>query len=277
MSKNRALKALTSLDYFYQELRKIPQLDREEEDRLARKWHDEHDLVAVQQLINANLHSVAAIVREFRHFGLPEEDLIQEGTLGLMHAVKRFDPDRGFRLKTYASYWIRASIHDFILRSWSIVKMGTNKLQRRIFAGLHKAEHAIAALEGRDVEAVAEAHGTTRESYQEIASSFLRRDFSLDSQNEDGSQLLELPAPDDTPEHIAMENDWENFKHEQLAKAMESLSERDRYIIKQRYLASPPATLKELAAEFNISIERVRQLEARGIKKIKQACEDIQL
>lgn len=275
MANKNALKALTSLDYFYQELRKIPKLDRQEEDELARKWQHDHDLASVQQLINANLHSVAAIAREYRHFGLPEEDLIQEGTLGLMHAVKRFDPDRGFRLKTYASYWIRASIHDYILRSWSIVKMGTNKLQRRIFAGLQKAEHAIAALEGRNLEAVAKEHGTSGDSYQMIASSFLKRDFSIDAIDADGEQILELPAPDDTPEQLLVEKDWQLFTQHQLEQAMAMLSERDSYIIRQRYLIDPPATLKELAEEFDISIERVRQLEARAIKKMQTGVADL--
>jgi len=275
MSKSTALKALTSLDRFYQELRKIPQLSREEEDELARKWQNDYDLAAVQQLISANLHSVAAIVREYRHFGLPEEDLIQEGTLGLMHAVKRFDPDRGFRLKTYASYWIRASIHDFILRSWSIVKMGTNKLQRRIFAGLQKAECAIAALEGRDLEEVAEQYGTSGESYQAIASSFLRRDFSIDSDHGDEGHVLELPAPGETPEQQLERKDWKAFAHNQLEQAMAALSDRDRYVIRQRRLMDPPATLKELSEELGVSIERVRQLEARAMKKMGELCADL--
>lgn len=275
MANKNSLKALTSLDYFYQELCKIPKLDREVEDELARKWQRDHDLASVQQLINANLHSVAAIAREYRHFGLPEEDLIQEGTLGLMHAVKRFDPDRGFRLKTYASYWIRASVHDFILRSWSIVKMGTNKLQKRIFAGLQKAENAIAALEGRNLQEVAEEHGTTGESYQMIASSFIRRDFSIDSIDADGEQILELPAPDDTPEQLLVEKDWDKFAQNQLEQAMAVLSERDRYIIRQRHLVDPPETLKDLAEEFGISIERVRQLEARAMKKMQKTISDL--
>jgi len=275
MSKNTSLKALTSLERFYQELRKIPQLSREEEDELARKWLNDYDLGAVQELINANLHSVAAIVREYRHFGLPEEDLIQEGTLGLMHAVKRFDPDRGFRLKTYASYWIRASIHDFILRSWSIVKMGTNKLQRRIFAGLQKAECAIAALEGRNLEEVAKQHGTSGASYQAIASSFLRRDFSIDSDHGDEGHVLELPAPGETPEQQLEEKDWAAYARNQLEQAMSVLSDRDRYVIRQRRLMEPPTTLKELSKELGVSIERVRQLEARAMKKMGDACADL--
>lgn len=274
MAKNSALKSLTSLDIFYQELRRIPKLDRQTEEELARKWHRDHDLASVQELINANLHSVAAIVREYRHFGLPEEDLIQEGTLGLMHAVKRFDPERGFRLKTFASYWIRASIHDFILRSWSIVKMGTNKLQRRIFAGLQKAEYAIAALEGRDLEEVAELHGTSGKSYQAIASSFLQRDYSIDAGADEDGPVLELPSPTDTPEQLLVEKDWDDFTRNQLEQALSVLSDRDRYIIQQRHLTEPPVTLKDLAEEFGISIERVRQLEARSLKKMRQLSED---
>lgn len=270
MAKSHSLKALTSLDYFYQELRKIPKLDRETEEELVRRWQRDHDLASVQQLINSNLHSVAAIVREFRHFGLPEEDLIQEGTLGLMHAVKGFDPDRGFRLKTYASYWIRASIHDFILRSWSIVKMGTNKLQRRIFAGLRKAEHAIAALEGRNLDEVAIAHGTSGETYQEIASSFLQRDYSIDSTDYEGEPILQLPSPDKTPEELLESKDRSAHIQKQIEQGLAALSDRDRYIIRQRFLAEPPSTLKELAEELGVSIERVRQLEARGLKKIRQ-------
>ena len=203
------------------------------------------------------------------------EYVIQEGTLGLMHAVKRFDPDRGFRLKTYASYWIRASIHDFILRSWSIVKMGTNKLQRRIFAGLQKAECAIAALEGRNLKEIAEQHGTSGESYQAIAASFLRRDFSIDSDNGDEGHVLELPAPDDTPEQHLAEKDWTAYAKQQLKQAMDTLSDRDRYIIRQRRLMDPPATLKELSVELGVSIERVRQLEARAMKKMGEACADV--
>ncbi len=153
--------------------------------------------------------------------------------------------------------------------------MGTNKLQRRIFAGLNKAEHAIAALEGRDLKTVAKAHGTSGESYQEIASSFLRRDYSIDAEAADGTHILELPAPDDTPEQLVVRKDWDSFTRKQLTQAIASLSERDRYIIQQRHLTDPPLTLKELAAEFDISIERVRQLEARGLKKIRQFCEEM--
>jgi len=153
--------------------------------------------------------------------------------------------------------------------------MGTNKLQRRIFAGLQKAECAIAALEGRNLEEIAEQHGTSGESYQAIAASFLRRDFSIDSDNGDEGQVLELPSPEDNPEQQLEEKDWAAFARNQLEQAMNVLSDRDRYVIRQRRLMDPPATLKELSEELGVSIERVRQLEARAMKKMEQACEDL--
>ncbi len=266
-----SLRPITSLELFYRELRRIPRLDREEEQRLARLWRDERDFYAVQQLIMSNLHVVAAIAREYRHFGLQEEDLIQEGTIGLMQAIKNFDPERGFRLATYASWWIRAAIHEHILHSWSIVKIGTNKLQRRVFAGLQKAKHAIAAIEGKNVDEVAAKFNISGDKYQSIANAFLQRDISLDADQEDGrNMVVALPAPQGTPEDEVAEKDWRRHQQEELQSALHQLSERDRYIIEQRYLQEPPSTLKVLAEELGVSIERVRQLESRAIKKMKE-------
>ncbi len=261
-----------SLALFYKELRRIPKLDREEEEELARRWREERDFAAAQRLVMANLHAVAAIAREYRHFGLPEMDLIQEGVLGLMHAVKRFDPSRGFRLMTYAAWWVRAAIHDYILRNWSIVKMGTNKLQRRVFAGLAKARHAIAAIEGREAEEVAGEYGVSGREFQGIAQSFLQRDMSLDAESDEGqAMIVALPAPEPTPEEQVIGMDWEAHRREALQAALQTLPERDRIIIERRRMQEPPATLKELAGEFGISIERVRQLESRAMKKLREA------
>ncbi len=261
---------LTSLSLFKRDLRQIDRLDREEETRLARRWRDHQDVEAAQTLVAANLYSVSAIAREYRHFNLPEMDLVQEGVLGLMHAIKRFDPDRGFRLVTYASWWIRASIHDFILRSWSIVKLGTNKLQRRIFSGLKKAREAIAAYEGTGTEAVASEYGISAEQYQETANAYLQRDLSLDGERDGVSLLDALPADDVTPEAAVEARDWTAHRSSSLEQAMQVLSERDRMIIRQRHLSEEPATLKELAADFGVSIERVRQLESRAMKKLRK-------
>jgi RNA polymerase sigma-32 factor len=150
-----------------------------------------------------------------------------------------------------------------------------DKLQRRIFAGLQKAECAIAALEGRNLEEVAEQYGTSGESYQAIASSFLRRDFSIDSDHGDEGDVLELPAPGETPEQQLERKDWKAFAHNRLEQAMAALSDRDRYVIRQRRLMDPPATLKELSEELGVSIERVRQLEARAMKKMGEMCTDL--
>jgi len=263
---------LTSLALFSRYIRKTPRMCREEEMRLARLWHDSGDREAARQLVVANLGGVAAIAREYRHFGLPEMDLIQEGTMGLMHAVKRFDPERGFRLMTYASWWVRASIHDFILRSWSIVKLGTNKLQRRIFSGLQKAKNTIAALDGHKADEVAADYDISSSEYQETANAFLQRDVSLDAEYEEGDTLLHtLPSSNSSPEEITMESNWENYQKSMLYKAIATLSDRDRIVVERRHLSDEPATLKELAEEFGVSIERVRQLEARAMKKLKEA------
>jgi len=262
---------MSSLALFSRDVRKIERLDREEEVRLARLWHDHGDRGAARQLVVANLYGVAAIAREYRHFGLSEMDLVQEGTMGLMHAVKRFDPDRGFRLMTYASWWVRAAIHDFILRSWSIVKLGTNKLQRRIFAGLQKAKNAIAALDGRKADEVGAGYGINGAEYQETANAFLQRDVSLDVELDEGASMVHnLPSPDASPEEVVAESNWQDHQKSVLYTAMNKLAERDRTIVERRHLAEEPATLKELSEEFGVSIERIRQLESRALKRLRE-------
>ncbi|MES0372442.1 MAG: RNA polymerase factor sigma-32 [Mariprofundaceae bacterium] len=261
---------MSSLSLFYRDVKRVERLSREEEVALARKWHDQQDREAAQQLVVANLYGVAAIAREYRHFGLQEADLIQEGTLGLMHAVKRFDPERGFRLMTYASWWIRAAIHDFILHSWSIVKLGTNKLQRKVFAGLQKAKNAIAALDGHQADEVAAEFGVTSNEYQETANAYLQRDLSLDAEVEGQTLVTALPATEATPEEQVMESNWQDHQQNQLYGALRELSDRDRHIVKMRHLSEEPATLKDLAEELGISIERVRQLEKRAMNKLRE-------
>jgi len=260
---------MSSLALFKRELRRIPRLSREEEYRLARRWRDHQDREAARALVTANLYCVAAVAHEYRHFRLPQMDLIQEGTIGLMHAVKRFDPERGFRLATYAVWWIRAAIQDFILRNWSIVKIGTTKLQRRIFAGLKHAREAIAALEGRGRKEVAESYGLSEAAYQEAAEAYLQRDISIDADAEGHALAEALPAPTATPEEVVAEQNWLEYRQSGLYRALAALPERDRYIVERRHLSEEPATLKELSAELGVSIERVRQIESRAMKRLK--------
>ncbi len=260
---------MTSLALFKREMRCIERLSREEEYRLARRWHDHQDREAARTLVSANLNSVAAIAREYRHFRLPEMDLIQEGTIGLMHAVKRFDPERGFRLATYAGWWIRAAIQDFILRNWSIVKIGTTKLQRRIFAGLKHAKEAIAALDGRGRGEVAESYGVSEQAYQEAADAYLQRDMSIDADHEGYAMVEALPALTATPEEAVAEQNWQDHQRLGLYSALAKLPERDRHIVEQRHLSEEPATLKDLSGELGVSIERVRQIESRAMQRLK--------
>jgi RNA polymerase sigma-32 factor len=271
MNLSEAVTDMSSISLFYRDVKRVDRLNREEETALARRWHDHQDREAAQQLVVGNLYGVAAIAREYRHFGLQEADLIQEGTLGLMHAVKRFDPDRGFRLMTYASWWIRAAIHDFILHSWSIVKLGTNKLQRKIFAGLKKAKNAIAALDGDHVDEVAAEYGISSNEYQETANAYLQRDVSLDADVEEGEALVTaLPAVEATPEELVVESNWQDHQNSQLHSALKELSDRDRHIVMQRHLSEEPATLKDLSEGLGVSIERVRQLEKRAMGKLRE-------
>jgi len=261
---------MNSLSLFYKDVRRCPRLEREQEVDLARRWHEQQDVEAARQLVCANLYAVAAIAREYRHFGLPEMDLIQEGTIGLMQAVKRFDPERGFRLMTYASWWIRAAIHDFILSSWSIVKLGTNKLQRKIFAGLQKAKNAIAALEGDRNGEVGAEFGLSGSEYQQAAAAFIQRDMSLDADVEGQAMVAALPANEATPEEEVLEKNWQSHRQDVLRSAMNRLPERDKMIVERRHLTDDPATLKDLSEELGISIERVRQLEARAMNRLKE-------
>ena len=262
---------MSSLNLFYRDVRRIERLSVDQEQALARQWQAERDLDAAKQLVCANLYAVAGIAREYRHFGLPEMDLIQEGTLGLMHAVKRFDPERGFRLITYAAWWVRAAIHDFILRSWSIVKLGTSKVQRKVFAGLKQARTAIAAMEGHGAEEVAADLGISGEQFKEVANAYLLRDISLDADIEGHSMVASLEADEPTPEQALIEADWVRFRRARLQESLAGLDARERQILTQRHMADHPATLKELAEQFGVSIERVRQLEARGLKRLREA------
>jgi len=261
---------LSSLSLFYSNLKKAPKLSREEEYSLANAWQKKEDYEAAQKLVIANLRSVAAIARQYRHFGLQEMDLIQEGTLGLMKAVKKFDPSRGFRLSTYASWWIKAEINEFVLHSWSIVKLGTNKVHRKIFSGLQKAKNAIAAIDGTHAEEVAKDFNLTSQEYRGITSMFLDRDTSIDMVVDGQSMSQNLESDIQSPEQIVEIKQDKVLENNNLSNAMSKLSSRDAYIIQRRKLQEDPETLKALSEELGVSIERVRQLENRAFDKLKE-------
>ncbi len=261
---------MNSLALFYRDAVRIPVLSREEEFDLAVRWHEHQDADAAQALVCANLRAVAAIAREYRHFNLPESDLIQEGTLGLMHAVKRFDPYRKFRLMTYASWWVKASIHDFILANWSIVKLGGSKLQRKIFAGLRHAKEAIAAMEGEGLADVAGRYGIDGHEYQSLAAAYLQRDASLDAPAFDEEPMVNhLSADVPDPEQQCSHAEVRQQRSLALQSALQSLPDRERLIVQRRHLSDTPETLKTLAKDYGISIERVRQIEKRALQKIQ--------
>lgn len=261
---------LSSFSSFYREIRQTPVLKREQEYHLAKRWKEHQDSEAAHTLVASNVYAVAAIAREYRHFQLPEMDLIQEGCIGLMKAVKGFDPDKGFRLMTYANWWVRSSIQAFILHNWRIVKLGTNKLQKRIFSGLKYARDAIAALDGSEKDGVAKQYGLNATEYDQQTQAWLSQDISLSAGLEGHALVQQLPSEVETPEETLINDDWKKSQHIQLRQALNHLNTRERDIVIQRHLQETPETLKSLAQQMSVSIERVRQLEKKALAKVKQ-------
>jgi len=264
---------LSSLSVFYREIRKTPKLAPEQEYQLAKRWQQHQDTEAAHTLVISNTYAVAAIAREYRHFNLSEMDLIQEGCIGLMKAVKGFNPEKGFRLITYANWWIRSSIQEFILHNWRIVKLGTNKLQKRIFSGLKYAREAIAAFDGSELKEVAQQYQLSSEEYQHQAQLWLKKDVSLNADKEGWELVQQLPSDTATPEEVLIEKNSKHVQTAQLQRALCQLNTRERDIVTQRHLQEVPATLKELSQQMSVSVERVRQLEKKAIAKVKKLIE----
>jgi RNA polymerase sigma-32 factor len=259
------------------EARRFPMLEPQEEYMLAKRWraHGDHD--AAHRLVTSHLRLVAKIAMGYRGYGLPVAEVISEGNVGLMQAVKRFDPDRGFRLTTYAMWWIRASIQEFILRSWSLVRMGTTANQKKLFFNLRKAKSKISALEDGDmrpdqVQLIADRLGVTEQDVIDM-NRRLGGDASLNAPiREDGDagewqDWLVDEAP--SAERVMMDNEELDNRRKALSDALSGLTERERRIFEARRLADDPITLEELADQFGISRERVRQIEARAFEKVR--------
>ena len=268
------------LSRYLDEIRKFPMLEPDQEFMLAKSWQEHADSEAAHQLVTSHLRLVARIAMGYRGYGLPIGEVISEGNVGLMQAVKRFDPDKGFRLATYAMWWIRASIQEYILRSWSLVKMGTTAAQKKLFFNLRRAKSQMQALEEGDlrpeqVKAIATKLGVPEADVVSM-NRRLGGDSSLNAplraDAESGGEWQDWLV-DDTPDQEQQLVESEELVHrrEYLASALETLNDRERRIFEARRLAEEPLTLEDLSSEFGVSRERIRQIEVRAFEKVQKA------
>jgi RNA polymerase sigma-32 factor len=264
-----------SVDAYIQAVSVIPVLTEEEEQFLAVRFRDEGDLEAARQLVLSHLRFVVHIARGYTGYGLQLGDLIQEGNVGLMKAVKRFDPTVGVRLVSFAVHWIRAEIHEFVLRNWRVVKVATTKAQRKLFFNLRKAKKHLGWLSADETRLVAEDLGVTERDVTEMEQRLSARDLAFDPAPDTGDDdsvytpAAYLPSPDTDPAGKAERDDWETAASERLRLAMEGLDERSRHIMEARWLAEEKRTLQDLADQYGVSAERIRQIEANALKKLK--------
>jgi RNA polymerase sigma-32 factor len=266
--------AAGSLETYIQTVNRFPLLTVERERELARRYRGEGDLEAARELVLAHLRVVVSISRGYLGYGLPQADLIQEGNIGLMKAVKRFDPERGVRLVSFAVHWVRAEIHEFILRNWRIVKIATTKAQRKLFFNLRSLKRSLATLGPEDVKAVATKLGVKPEEVVEMETRLTGKDIALEPAGDDDEEAFApisyLVAEDVEPGRILEHEETARLRGEGLKRALASLDPRSRRIIEARWLSEKEAaTLHDLAAEFGVSAERIRQIEAKALGKMK--------
>jgi len=261
-----------SLEHYIQAISAIPLLGPEEEFELATRLRETDDLDAAQLLVLAHLRFVVHIARSYAGYGLQLADLIQEGNIGLMKAVRRFDPTVGVRLVSFAVHWIRAEIHEYVLRNWRLVKVATTKAQRKLFFNLRKAKKHLGWLTKDETEAVAKDLGVTTREVTEMERRLYGHDVSFEPDPDDDESyapIAYLPSPGADPAELVESADWESDAHDRLGNALDELDERSRSIVKRRWLGEKKATLHELAAEYQISAERIRQIEANAMTKLK--------
>jgi RNA polymerase sigma-32 factor len=263
-----------SLDSYIDRVSQIPVLSKEDEIALAVRFRSEADLDAARQLVLSHLRFVVHIARGYLGYGLPMGDLVQEGNVGLMKAVKRFDPTVGVRLVSFAVHWIRAEIHEYVLRNWRLVKVATTKSQRKLFFNLRKMKKNLAWLSEAETAAVARDLGVDVADVREMEQRLSARDMSFDptpesDEEETYSPAMYLPASNADPAIEVESEEWEEDSTERLSIALEKLDERSRSILKRRWMTENKATLHELADEYGISAERVRQVETNAINKLK--------
>ena len=266
-----------SIDRYIQSVNQIPMLSEEEEKDLARRFRESNDLDAARQLVMSHLRFVVKVARGYSGYGLAQADLIQEGNIGLMKAVKRFDPEVGVRLVSFAVYWIRAEIHEFILRNWRIVKVATTKAQRKLFFNLRSAKKRLAWLSSDEVDEVARDLGVEPEEVIEMEKRLSSHDASFDgictdSDDEDfRAPAAYLETGSDGPEELIETEQLEVKNQDVLYNAIALLDDRSRDIITRRWLTESKSTLHELAAKYGISAERIRQIESDAIMKLREA------
>ena len=282
MAKTASLPAIASgeagLQRYLQDIRQFPMLQPEEEFMLAKRWKEHGDAKAAQKLITSHLRLVAKIAMGYRGYGLPIGEVISEGNVGLMQAVKKFEPDKGFRLATYAMWWIKASIQEFVLRSWSLVKMGTTANQKKLFFNLRKVKSQIEALEEGDlrpdqVKLIATKLGVTEEDVISM-NRRLGGDTSLNAHLRDDSEgewQDWLVDDSDNQEEVLAQSEESSMRHGLLKDAMGKLTDRERRVFEARRLQDDPATLEDLSQEFGVSRERIRQIEVRAFDKVQKA------
>jgi RNA polymerase sigma-32 factor len=276
-----ALSPEQGLSRYLSEIRKFPLLEKNEEFMLAKRWAEHQDAEAAEKMVTSHLRLVAKIAMGYRGYGLPMGEVISEGNVGLMQAVKKFDPDKGFRLATYAMWWIRAAIQEYILRSWSLVKLGTTAAQKKLFFNLRRLKGEISAMEEGDLrpENVAEISKRLGVTEEEVTSMNRRMsaggDASLNAPigGMDGEAEWQDWIADESPgqAEVMANNDEFSARMSLLERAMESLNERERHIITERRLKEEPTTLEDLSAEYNVSRERIRQIEVRAFEKLQKA------
>jgi RNA polymerase sigma-32 factor len=284
MTKNALIPALTpdgNLSKYLSRIRSFPMLEKDEEYMLAKSWSERDDVEAAHKLVTSHLRLVAKIAMGYRGYGLPLSDLISEGNIGMMHAVKKFDPERGFRLATYAMWWIKASIQEYILRSWSLVKIGTTAAQKKLFFNLRRLKGKIDAIDGGDLkpEQVTYIADTLEVAETEV--------ISMNQRMSGGDKSLNTPMASDIDGGGEWQDWIEDYRENQevefaereefeaqysvMREALESLNPREQRIIHARRLTEPALTLEDLSEEFNVSRERIRQIEVRAFEKLSQA------
>jgi RNA polymerase sigma-32 factor len=273
-----ALSGEAGLSRYLTEIRKFPLLTPEDEFMFAKRWQEHEDPEAARKLVTSHLRLVAKIAMGYRGYGLPVSEIVSEGNVGLMQAVKRFDPDKGFRLATYAMWWIRASIQEYVLRSWSMVKMGTTAAQKKLFFNLRKAKNNIGAIEEGDltpehVATLSDQLGVTATEVTEMNRRLSGGDASLNAplRAEGESEWQDWLADDTADQETRLaEREELGDRHDLLVGAMQDLTERERDIIQARRLQDEPATLEELSQKYGVSRERVRQIEVRAFEKLQR-------